>query len=168
MKVILYMAITVNGMIAKKDDDTSWTSQEEWNKYSSMVRNAGNVIMGHRTYKIITKQPEFAEFKDVKVVVVSSQYFPTLSDNHIVVHSPQEALQKLEHFDTVVVAGGSILNSAFMKANLIDEIYLDIEPIAIGNGIPLFRSEEFENKLQLLEINKITDNEIQLHYRVIN
>jgi riboflavin biosynthesis pyrimidine reductase len=30
MKVILYMAITANGIIAKADDDTSWISKEEW------------------------------------------------------------------------------------------------------------------------------------------
>ena len=161
------MAISVNGMIAKKDDDTSWISQKEWDSYSLVVRTAGNVVIGRRTYEIITKQPGFAELKDIKVVVVSSQDFPTLSENHVITHSPQEALQKLEHFDTVVVAGGSILNASFMNANLIDEIYLDIEPIAIGSGIPLFNTEEFENKLQLLEINKITDGEIQLHYKVI-
>ncbi|MFH1088684.1 MAG: dihydrofolate reductase family protein [Patescibacteria group bacterium] len=167
MKTILYMAISANGMIAQKNDDTSWISPEEWDSYSLMARTAGNIVIGHRTYDIITKQPEFAEFKDIKVVIVSSQNFQTLSNNHTVVHSPQEALKRLEKFNEVIVAGGSILNLAFMKADLIDEIYLDIEPIVIGSGIPIFANEKFDRKLQLLDMKKITDNVIQLHYKVL-
>jgi len=101
------------------------------------------------------------------VVVVSSQNFSTLSDNHVIARSPQEALEKLEGFNDVIVAGGSILNSAFIKANLIDEVYLDIEPIIIGNGIPVFANEDFTTQLQLLDMKKITDNEIRLHYKLI-
>ena len=75
MKVILYMAISVNGIIAKGDDDTSWISKEEWDSYSLAVRTAGCLIVGRRTYHILTKQPEFAEFKDVKLVAVSHENF---------------------------------------------------------------------------------------------
>ena len=69
MKVVLYMAISANGMIAKKDDDTSWISEEEWDSYSSAVCSAGNLVVGRRTYDILTKQPEFSELENVKVIV---------------------------------------------------------------------------------------------------
>lgn len=167
MKVILYMAISLNGMIAKSDDDTSWISKEEWDSYSLTVRTAGNLIVGHRTYGILTKQPEFSEFKDVKLVVVAEKDFQTLSPNHLVAHSTKEALKFLSDFEQVVVAGGGTLNASFVEENLVDEIYLDIEPIILGKGIPLFRDKNFERKLKLLEQKKITDNEIQLHYQVL-
>lgn len=167
MKKIMYMATTINGFIAREDDDTSWISKQEWDSYSVMVRNAGNVIIGHRTYNIITKQPEFAEFKDVKIIIISHHTFTTLSSNHVVVFSPHEALKMLEEFSDVIIAGGSILNSSFLKENLVDEIYVDIEPVAIGKGIPLFSTSDFETKLQLLETRKISENEIQLHYKVM-
>ena len=166
MKVILYMAISANGLIAKSDDDTSWISQEEWNSYSLAVRNAGCLIVGRRTYHILTKQPEFAEFKDVKLVTVSKDDFVLSSQNHLIAHSPKEALKLLKDYDEVIVAGGGILNASFMAENLIDEIYLDIEPIAIGEGIPIFKGKNFEQELKLLGQKKITDNEIQLHYEV--
>lgn len=167
MKVIMYMAITPNGLIAKENDDTSWISKEEWNNYSEFVRKAGNLVVGHRTYNILTKQPEFVEFKDVKIVVVSRQDFKTLSPNHVVAKSPKEALDLLKDFKDVVVAGGGILNAAFMQEKLVDELYLDIEPIALGKGISLFRGIDFEIKLELLETKKLSQNEIQLHYRVL-
>lgn len=167
MKVILYMAISLNGMIAKSDDDTSWISKEEWDSYSLTVRTAGNLIVGHRTYGILTKQPEFSEFKDVKLVVVAQEDFQTLAQNHVVAHSPKEALKILSDFAQVVVAGGGALNASFVEENLVDEIFIDIEPIILGKGIPLFRDKDFECKLKLLGQKKITDNEIQLHYQVL-
>lgn len=167
MKVILYMAISLNGLIAKSDDDTSWISKEEWDSYSFTVRTAGNLIVGHRTYGILTKQPEFSEFKDVKLVVVAQKDFQTLAQNHVVAHSPKEALKLLSNFEQVVVAGGGALNASFVEENLVDEIFIDIEPIILGQGIPLFRDKDFERKLKLIGQKKITDNEIQLHYEVI-
>ncbi len=167
MRVILYMAISVNGMIAKKDDDTSWVTKEEWASYSLAVREAGNLIVGHRTYEILTKQPEFSEFKDVKLVVVSKNKFKTLSPNHLTAISPKEALKMLKKFKEIIVAGGGILNNSFLAENLIDEIYLDVEPIIISKGIPLFNGKEFERKLKLIGQKKIGENEIQLHYEVL-
>lgn len=167
MKVILYMAISLNGMIAKSDDDTSWISKEEWNSYSLAVRTAGNLIVGHRTYGILTKQPEFSEFKDVKLVVVAQENFQTLISNHLVAHSPKEALGFLKDYKEVIVAGGGILNASFLSENLVDEIYLDIEPIIFGKGIPIFKDKDFEQKLKFIGQKKITDNEIQLHYQVL-
>lgn len=167
MKVILYMAISLNGMIAKSDDDTSWISKEEWDSYSLTVRTAGNLVVGHRTYDILTKQPEFSEFKDVKLVVVAQEDFQTLAQNHVVAHSPKESLKILSDFEQVVVAGGCALNASFVEENLVDEIYLDIEPIILGQGTPLFRDKDFKCKLKLIGQKKITDNEIQLHYEVL-
>ena len=150
MKVVLYMAMTVNGIIAKSDDDTSWISPIEWNSYSETVRSAGNVVMGHRTYGIITKQPEFSELKNVKVIIVSQRQFTTLAENHVIAKSPENALEILKDSETVIVAGGGKLNASFMQAGLIDEIFLDIEPTAIGQGIKLFGDTDFDAQLELI------------------
>ena len=167
MKVIMYMAISANGMIAKTDDDTSWVSKEEWNNYSAAIRKAGNLIVGRRTYTILTKQPEFSEFGDVKIVVVSKNKFSTLSNNHQIAHSPKEAINLLNNFKEIIVAGGGILNASFLAENLVDEIYLDIEPIILGEGIPLFKGKGFERNLKLLGQKKISADEIQMHYKVL-
>jgi len=167
MKIILYMAMTINGFIAKEDDDTSWISQEEWGSYSLAVRRAGCLVVGRRTYHILTKQPEFIDFKDIKLVVVSQNDLTTISPNHLVARSPKEALELLNDFKEVIVAGGGALNTSFMSENLIDEIYLDVEPIVFGKGIRLFKKSDFEAKLRLVETKKLSNDEIQLHYQVL-
>jgi len=53
MKIILYMAITINGFIAKENDDTSFVSEIEWRSFRKMIKNVGNMIIGSRTYEIM-------------------------------------------------------------------------------------------------------------------
>lgn len=166
MKVVLYMAMSLNGMIAKSNDNTSWVSKEEWDSYSLAVRTAKHMIVGRRTYNILTKQPEFAEFKDVKLIVVTKSNFKTLSNNHTIAHSPKEALKMFKDAKEVIVAGGGILNHSFLRENLVDELYIDIEPIILGEGIPLFKGEDFERNLELIGQKNISKNEVQLHYKV--
>jgi len=73
----------------------------------------------------------------------------------------------LKEFETIILTGGGKLNGAFMKEGLVDEIYLDVEPTVFGKGIPLFGDADFEAKLQLIGTKKLSDNEIQLHYKVL-
>lgn len=67
-----------------------------------------------------------------------------------------------------MVCGGGELNGSFMKENLVDEIYLDIEPVAFGKGIELFGNKaDFEVNLEVIGVKNISPNEIQLHYKVL-
>jgi len=173
MKIILYMAITPNGMIAKENDDTSWVSEVEWQGFSGMIKKHGNMIIGRRTYEIMQKNDEFnkSELNKIKTIVLSNDNSLTIYNPEFVsiVQSPKEAINILSNqgFKTAMICGGGGLNSSFMRENLVDEIYLDIEPIIFGRGIKVFAEIDFELKLKLLETKKISDNEIQLHYRVI-
>lgn len=170
MKVILYMAITINGFIAKENDDTSFVSEIEWDSFRNMIKSAGNMIIGSRTYEIMRDSEEFKNLENTRVLVVSENAnFKTIANNHSVAKTPQDALAILgkEGFDSALVAGGGTLNASFMAENLIDEIYLDVEPVVFGKGIRLFRENDFETNLRLLETKKLSDNEIQLHYQVL-
>lgn len=170
MKVILYMAITINGFIAKENDDTSFVSEIEWDSFRKMIKSIENMIIGSRTYEIMRDGGEFENLENIRMLVVSDNPdFKTIADNHSVAKNPQNALAILENegFDNALVAGGGTLNTSFMEENLVDEIYLDVEPVVFGKGIRLFRENDFETKLKLLETKKLSDNEIQVHYQVL-
>lgn len=169
MKVILYMATTVNGFIAKPDDSADFITKVESESYVSNVLDAGALIIGRRTYGILSTQPEFQEFlkAKVKIVAVSHNDFKVADSNHAVAHSPKEALALVNGFQKVIVAGGGTLDASFLEENLIDEIYLDIEPAVLGKGIPLFNGGDFEKRLKFLSSKNFSEDEIQLHYRVL-
>jgi dihydrofolate reductase len=166
------MASTPNGIIAKMNDDTSWVSETEWSSYSGMIKKFGNMIIGRRTYEVMLNNDEFnkSNLNEIKTVVVSKNKFQIHNSKFIfLAKSPKEAIEilKKQGFKTIMVCGGGKLNASFMKEKLIDEIYLDIEPVLFGKGIKLFSEIDFEVKLKLIEIKKLSKNEVQLHYKVL-
>ena len=169
MKVVLYMAITVNGFIAKENHETPW-SNEEWESYSNTVQEFGNIIIGKKTYEVMKKSNEFSNIKNPFTVVITNQDNTEKSANFAFVKTPQKALDLLKEkgFNKALVAGGGIINSLFLQQNLINEVYLDIEPIIFGKGITLFKECDFEAKLELISTKQLSNNTIQLHYRVFN
>lgn len=169
IKVILYMAISVNGMVAKLDDDTSWTSEEDWKSFNSVGKKVGNIIMGRRTFEIMREDNQFPVEDLFNVVVTHQDVKNEWGEKALFTpNSPEWILTKLEEmgFKEAFIGGGGGINSLFLKSGLVDEIYLDVEPVVFGKGIPLFAPEEFEYQLELLDSRKLNNNTIQLHYRV--
>lgn len=170
MKVSLCVSISVNGFIAKENGDTGFVSDTEWKSFRSMVKNTGNIIVGRKTYEIMKSGNEFRDLDNVKIVVVTSNDTIRTDDpDYFIVKSPQDAIKLLKEkgFKEILVAGGGMLNSSFIKNNLIDDIYLDIEPIVFGKGIKLFSDSDFESRLKFVGVKNISDDEIQLHYNVL-
>lgn len=169
MKTILYMGTTINGYIAKEDGDSEWTSDEDLKGFYEHSKSAGNIIMGRNTYEAASRYGYFP-FPDAVNVVVTHRPLENKWGNKVIVtdKSPKEVLEMLKGkgFDTAFLAGGGQINSASMKEGLIDEIYLDVEPVVFGKGIKLFADEDFEYNLELLETKKLNENTIQLHYKI--
>lgn len=163
------MAISVNGYIAKEDNETPW-SKAEWVSFSQCVKRTGNMIIGCKTYEIMKKKNEFDNLGNPLVIVLSNQKKIAKEKNIIFVTSPKDALKVLmdKEYNTAMVAGGSEVNTSFMKENLIDELFVDIEPVIFGTGIPLFAANNFEMKLDLVNVTNLSENTIQLHYKVKN
>lgn len=164
------MATTANGIIAKEDDSADFLTAIESESYVNTVCKAGALIIGRRTYEVLSEQPEFQKFIEhgVKIVAVSKKGELQLKDvSHRIANSPIEAVELLSDSEIVVIAGGAKLNAAFMKEGLVDEVYLDIEPAFLGQGIPLFNGEDFNVSLKLLGSKMLSDNEIQLHYEIV-
>ena len=164
------MGISVNGYIAKENGDSEWTSEEDLRGFYEQSKNAGNIIMGRNTYLAASKSGYFP-FPDALNVVVSHQKIENEWGDKVVItdKAPKEIIKMLKQkrFTTVFLAGGGQLNTSFVKENLIDEIYLDVEPLVFGRGTKVFAEGDFELELELLETKKLNPNTIQLHYKIL-
>jgi dihydrofolate reductase len=112
------------------------------------------MIIGKRTYEVMIENDEFnrSNLNKIKTVVLTNDTSLKIHNSEFVsvASFPQEAISILhkQGFETIMVCGGGGSNASFIKENLIDEIYLDIEPIAFGKGIHLFAESEFENEIK--------------------
>ena len=163
MKVILYMTMTVNGMIAPEGGRASFVSEESWKSLNKIAQKAGCVIYGRKSY-------DAEPIEGVLNVVLTHDKTMRSDKKEFVFMSgaPRKILEKLEKqgYQSVLVVGGGQTNAEFMKDDLINEIYLDVEPLILGKGTPLFNPEDFALKLELIEMRPLKGKTIQLHYRV--
>ena len=169
MKVTLYMAITPNGLIAKENDDTSFVSQEDWKRWLRMVKKFRHVVIGRRTYDATS--PEEFQKNSIYVVFTHEKTLRKKVPNVMFTDkSPKNILKmlKAKGFKRILIGGGGKLNSEFIKASLVDELYLDVQPAIFGKGIKLFADSDFEKRLSLIGVKKLSKNEVQLQYKVKN
>jgi dihydrofolate reductase len=72
-------------------------------------------------------------------------------------------LKKQDGKDIIVYGGASFLSS-LIKARLVDEFYLFINPVVLGNGKPIFRDIAGSLNLLLVEAQHYSDGMVVLHY----
>ena len=172
MKTTLYMAISANGIIATETGDEEFLSHENWEKFCGLAREFGNFVVGRKTYEAVKKWNDGYNFDDLvgieKIIISQDQNFK-LDEGYALAISPEDALAKLSKkgFDKALVTGGASINSAFAKAKVLDEIILNIEPIFVGKGIPLFAPQDFELNLQLISSDKTDKGITTLSYSVV-
>ncbi len=168
MKVILDMVTTLNGVIARKDYTEDFFHKDNWKIFCNISNKIGCLIFGRITYELIKDyRPKDLE-KVMKIVVSKHKNFKN-QNKFIFVKSPKEALSiaKTLGFKQILLAGGGKMNSEFMKLNLVDEIFLNVNPVIVNNGIKVFGDLNFEHKLKLLEIKKLKNDILRMHYKVI-
>jgi dihydrofolate reductase len=66
----------------------------------------------------------------------------------------------------IIVYGGASFDSSLIKENMIDEFYLFINPVAIGNGKTIFKDLKETRKLSLVESITFDSGIVLLHYEV--
>lgn len=165
MKVILLMALTVDGKIARHPNQfIDWSSKADKKLFVQMTKKAGVLIMGSRTYDTIG-----CPLPGRKNIVLTRNK-DRQSDNENLIFTDQKPANLLDElkaagYTEVILSGGSTINTLFARADLIDEIVVTISPKIFGTGIGLF-SEELDLSLDLKSIGKVDDELVVLKYRV--
>ncbi len=167
MKIILAMAQSANGYIAKTNHQTPW-SNTIWKEYTKLIRKYKALIVGHNTYAIMKKANEFKMIRNPFTVVVTRKHHTQPNGKFVFAKTPRDAIKTLQKkkFHTAILGGGSRINAAFMKQKLVNEIILDVEPKLFGSGIPLFKPSPLEQNLELLQVKRLSKNTIRLHYEL--
>ncbi len=144
------VAVTIDGKIARHAGHfTDWTSPEDKTFLRSLLDKSDVVVIGNKTYK--TAEGPLSK----RNCVVFTRAVPDTerrSGNLLYYNadgpSPIEAV--LEPYRTVALLGGTRIYSYFLERNLIDDLYLTIEPVVFGSGLDIFEC----------------NNETMLHFRL--
>jgi len=165
MKTFIIAAQTLDGFIARKSAESSfdWTSKEDKEFFISKTKEAGVVVMGRNTFETIGKP-----LAGRLTIVMSRSKKVEIDGVESTDETPEMLLSRLEKegVNEVAIAGGASIYTAFLKAGLVDKIFLTIESHVFGDGIKLF-NETHDQKLELISNTKIGENTLLLEYNVI-
>lgn len=178
--ITIHMVMSLDGFIAKKDKTVSWfdtsCNYENGNDFinsEEFLQSIDCYVMGSNTY-------EFAKelslqygwpYGNTATIVVSSRVLQSDRAN-IEFYSGELhtlVIEKLKpNFKNVWVVGGATLASEFIKQDLVDEIRLNILPIILGDGLPVFKGILKEQKLELKDTLVYKNGLVELSYRICN
>jgi len=167
--IIVYLASSVNGLISNKAGIPDWLSEEFGQGFLAICQRAQAVIMGKTTYDFLN--PDYLPLKGEGVLIVlthDTSAKPSQSNVTFTDRMPQEIIDDLgaRGFQEAVIIGGAQTVSEFVKAGVVTEIYLVVEPVLFGGGLPMLRGVDFDCKLTLLNVDKLNDNTVQFRYRL--
>lgn len=169
MKISIYIATSANGKISNQRNVPDWLSAEYGQGFATICQKYKAVIMGKTTYNILA--PDYLPLKDDGTTVVLTSDMQAQSDNPTVVFTKNSAaeiadmLAERGHTEAVII-GGTLTISEFVNAGLVSDIYFVVEPVIFGSGLALINDVDLELKLNLLEVSKLNENTVQLHYAV--
>jgi dihydrofolate reductase len=169
MKISIYMAVSLNGFISNSRNEPDWLSPEFDQSFVSMCQKYKAVIMGKTTYNKLS--PDYLPLTSEGTTVVLTSDKQAKSDNPTVVFAQNTASEIVRmliskgHTEALII-GGTMTVSEFINAGLVNDIYFVLEPVLFGTGLPLFENVNSEFRLKLLEVAKINDSTLQLHYEI--
>ena len=168
--IILYIATSLDGFIARKDGSVDWLSPYEKGPedygYNEFYKKIGTIIMGNNTYRQVLSFGEFPyRGKDC---FVFSRNKDNVKDEFVIFvnRSAKDFISQLNlrNNKNIWLVGGASIVDEFLKSDLIDEFIITIIPILLGDGIPLFKGRSNEKKLELIDVKKFDQGPVQLHY----
>jgi dihydrofolate reductase len=186
-KVISFMHVSLDGFTTGPNGELEWAIvDEELNPYvDALFKNVDTALYGHVTYQgmesywpTMLTDPNAAP-RDLahahwvdnvsKIVFSRTLSHVEWKNTRLVKDQIAEVITSLQHEHglDLMIFGSPRLTHTFMHLNLIDEYYLFLNPIVLGDGIPLFQGVSDWTKLNLLEAKKFQAGVVSLHYQVI-
>ena len=169
MKATLFLSVSIDGLIADKEGIPLFP-EGAWQDWCSLVNEADNVIAGRSSFEQL-KNDELASVLNPRHKIVLSSRDIDLADSgwqHA--RSPSEALEilKAAEVDEAIIGGGRAVAYSFMREQLIDNIVIDLQPVAFGVGTPVFGDSLSLTRLKLLDSSPLNENALRLRYQVLH
>jgi dihydrofolate reductase len=183
-KLVLFMHVSLDGFVAGPNGEMDWiTVNEEIFDYAARRTNESDTALyGRATYQMMqaywpsaADQPN-ATRHDIehsrwynqvsKVVVSRSMQGAQLPKTTIISRNLAEEINKLKRAPgkEIIIFGSPGAAHSLMAENLIDDYWLFVNPILLGQGIPLFKDITTAIALKLLESHAFSSGVVCLHY----
>jgi dihydrofolate reductase len=186
-KIVLFMHTSLDGFVGGPNGEMNWIIPDpKMFEYASQQTDlADTALYGRVTYEMMNgywptaaDQPNASKhdiehskwYKGVtKVVLSTTMKNSNLEKTKIISENISIEINKLkqESGRNILIFGSPRVAHSLMEENLIDEYWLFINPILLGNGIPLFKNIKSMTKLKLMSTKAFDSGVVGSNYLVV-
>ena len=175
-KVILYIATSLDGYIAKPNDDLSFLKMVEKEGedygYAEFTKTIDTIILGRKTYDWVLREIGASHYDngDRNVYVITRTKRPGVGKTIFYTGDLAGLIKQLkaESGKNIYCDGGAEIVTELLKNDLIDEFIISVIPILVGNGTRLFKDGRPEIKLELISTKQFDKGLVQLYYKRVD
>lgn len=174
MHITLIAVTSLNGKITAGENTRvhDWASKEDQRYFTALKEKSRLIIMGRKTFDAGREHMTLSP-KLLRVVLTKNpgayKKFEVPKQLEFTDESPETVLKRLEKIGQkkALLVGGAEINTAFLKQNLVNELWLTVEPLIIGQGKNLFSETELHKKILLRNVKKLNKNgTLLLKYKI--
>jgi dihydrofolate reductase len=170
-KIIVYIATSADGYIARPDGDFAWLNRKTVKGdygIAKFYKKIDSVIMGRKTYEIGVKLGQVGYPGKKNYVFSASPPKNVPPDIEFVTEDIPTFAKRIRRTRGrhIWLVGGSKMIASFLDHDQIDEFIIHVIPLYIGEGIPLIHPKHRDVALKLVKARRFSDGVVRLHYRV--
>jgi dihydrofolate reductase len=174
-KVIVHIATSADGYIARSDGNLEWLTSRPAPKgfygMNAFMKSIDTKVLGRKTYEVSLQMG--AKFDSSNRHIVFSRHSPPANAPPGVEFvsgaiGPFVSRLREQPGKDIWLMGGGELIASFLDEHAIDEFVISVVPVFIGDGIPLIARRHRHVPLDLQSVERFEDGLVQLRYRVQN
>jgi len=171
--VIVHIATSADGYIARPDGDLEWLTSRPapagFYGMTAFMRSIDTKLLGRKTYEESLRMG--AKFDSGARTIVFSRHAPPADAPSSVEFvsgaiGPFVSRLREQPGKDIWLMGGGELIASFLDEQAIDEFVISVAPVFIGDGIPLIARRHRHVPLDLHSVERFEDGLVQLRYRV--
>ncbi|MDQ4140198.1 MAG: dihydrofolate reductase family protein [Bacteroidota bacterium] len=167
-KLKLYIATSLDGKIARKDDSIDWLpdiNPEEDYGYQTFIAEVDTLVMGYKTYQICLKLGEWPYSRKKTFVFTRDGNKSHIPEVQLISQNPVDFVKELiqQPGKDIWLVGGGEINTLLHDAGLIDTYIIAFIPLILGEGIELLPQVRKQQNLKLTQ-HQVYDNGVVMLY----
>jgi len=178
------MHASLDGFVGGTNGELNWATVDDeiFDFVSTLTDQADTALYGRVTFQMMEdywptagEKPNASKhdkehsiwYKNVSKVVLSKTMNETgLKNTKVISDNLLENITKLKQQPgkNILIFGSPRASHSLLNIGLIDEYWIFVNPILLGQGIPLFEHVPGKIKLKLIESKTFTSGVVALHY----
>jgi dihydrofolate reductase len=184
-KLIFFMHTSLDGFVAGPNGEMNWIKLDEalFDFVGTMTDQADTALYGRVTYEMMQSywptagdEPNASKHDKVhsnwynnvpKVVLSKTLNESELHNTKVISDHLSDNINhvKQQSGKNILIFGSPTASQSLLNEGLIDEFWLFVNPIILGQGMPLFKNVTGTTNLNLVESKTFPCGAIALHYK---